>query len=65
MKAPRSHPRAMACIAICVDKGGFAQAAERSIKVSFRQLYRGKTCKSSLGYPLLIIEGRKSEVTGA
>lgn len=63
MKAPRVTLEQWRVLQAVVDKGGFAQAAEALHKSQSSVSYTVARLQEQLGYPLLIIEGRKAKLT--
>ncbi|GGN33220.1 MULTISPECIES: LysR family transcriptional regulator [Marinomonas] len=63
MKAPRVTLEQWRVLQSVVDKGGFAQAAEALHKSQSSVSYTVAKLQEQLGYPLLIIEGRKAKLT--
>ncbi|ADZ89889.1 LysR family transcriptional regulator [Marinomonas mediterranea] len=63
MKAPRVTLEQWRALQAVVDKGGFAQAAEALHKSQSSISYTVAKLQEQLGYPLLIIEGRKAQLT--
>ncbi|MGO3406028.1 LysR family transcriptional regulator [Marinomonas sp.] len=63
MKAPRVTLEQWRVLQAVVDKGGFAQAAEALHKSQSSVSYTVAKLQEQLGYPLLIIEGRKAKLT--
>ena len=63
MKAPRVTLEQWRVLQFVVDKGGFAQAAEALHKSQSSVSYTVAKLQEQLGYPLLIIEGRKAKLT--
>lgn len=63
MKAPRVTLEQWRVLQSVVDKGGFAQAAESLHKSQSSVSYTVAKLQEQLGYPLLIIEGRKAKLT--
>lgn len=63
MKAPRVTLEQWRVLQTVVDKGGFAQAAEALHKSQSSVSYTVARLQEQLGYPLLIIEGRKAKLT--
>jgi DNA-binding transcriptional LysR family regulator len=63
VKAPRVTLEQWRVLQAVVDKGGFAQAAEALHKSQSSVSYTVAKLQEQLGYPLLIIEGRKAKLT--
>lgn len=63
MKAPRVTLEQWRVLQSVVDKGGFAQAAEALHKSQSSISYTVAKLQEQLGYPLLIIDGRKAKLT--
>lgn len=63
MKAPRVTLEQWRVLQSVVDKGGFAQAADALHKSQSSVSYTVAKLQEQLGYPLLIIEGRKAKLT--
>ncbi|AEF53503.1 LysR family transcriptional regulator [Marinomonas posidonica] len=63
MKSPRVTLEQWRVLQAVVDKGGFAQAAEALHKSQSSVSYTVAKLQEQLGYPLLIIEGRKAKLT--
>ncbi|MEL0614138.1 LysR family transcriptional regulator [Marinomonas arenicola] len=63
MKAPRVTLEQWRVLQAVVDKGGFAQAAEALHKSQSSVSYTVAKLQEQLGYPLLLIEGRKAKLT--
>lgn len=63
MKAPRVTLEQWRVLQAVVDKGGFAQAAESLHKSQSSVSYTVAKLQEQLGYPLLILEGRKARLT--
>ncbi|MBJ7537818.1 LysR family transcriptional regulator [Marinomonas transparens] len=63
MKAPRVTLEQWRVLQSVVDRGGFAQAAEALHKSQSSVSYTVAKLQDQLGYPLLIIEGRKAKLT--
>jgi DNA-binding transcriptional LysR family regulator len=63
VKAPRVTLEQWRVLQSVVDKGGFAQAAEALHKSQSSVSYTVAKLQEQLGYPLLIIEGRKAKLT--
>lgn len=63
LKAPRVTLEQWRVLQSVVDKGGFAQAAEALHKSQSSVSYTVAKLQEQLGYPLLIIEGRKAKLT--
>lgn len=63
MRAPRVTLEQWRVLQSVVDKGGFAQAAESLHKSQSSVSYTVAKLQEQLGYPLLIIEGRKAKLT--
>ncbi|RBO85791.1 LysR family transcriptional regulator [Marinomonas aquiplantarum] len=63
MKSPRVTLEQWRVLQAVVDRGGFAQAAEALHKSQSSVSYTVAKLQEQLGYPLLIIEGRKAKLT--
>ncbi|MGO3344241.1 MAG: LysR family transcriptional regulator [Marinomonas sp.] len=63
MKAPRVTLGQWRVLQAVVDKGGFAQAADLLHKSQSSVSYTVAKLQEQLGYPLLVIEGRKAKLT--
>jgi len=63
VKAPRVTLEQWRVLQAVVDKGGFAQAAEALHKSQSSVSYTVAKLQEQLGYPLLLIEGRKAKLT--
>ena len=63
MKVPRVTLEQWRVLQSVIDKGGFAQAAESLHKSQSSVSYTVAKLQEQLGYPLLIIEGRKARLT--
>lgn len=63
MKAPRVTLEQWRVLQSVIDKGGFSQAAEALHKSQSSVSYSVAKLQEQLGYPLLIIEGRKAKLT--
>ncbi|BFM49671.1 LysR family transcriptional regulator [Marinomonas sp. THO17] len=63
MKSPRVTLEQWRVLQAVVDKSGFAQAAEALHKSQSSVSYTVAKLQEQLGYPLLIIEGRKAKLT--
>ncbi|MEL0635635.1 LysR family transcriptional regulator [Marinomonas sp. TI.3.20] len=63
MRAPRVTLEQWRVLQTVVDKGGFAQAAEALHKSQSSVSYTVAKLQEQLGYPLLVIAGRKAKLT--